>query len=642
MDAIVLDGDQRSALAVTRSLGQRGIRVTVGAETIPSLASRSRFCAGSFEYPSPGRSPDGFFGAVLERARKLPGAVLFPVTDVTMSEILSRKDEFGDGVAIPFDDFRKYRLVSDKGKLVSLCRTLGLPVPRTVLSTDCSDREDLIESAKAVGFPMVVKPSLSRIRTEAGWTSAGVRYARDEGELRGILSGDPFSQFPFIIQERIQGPGVGVFFLMRNGRALARFAHRRIREKPPSGGVSVLCESITPPAGALDAAARLLGELRWNGVAMVEFKIDERGEVPLILEVNARFWGSLQLAVSAGVDFPYLLFRMAKGEWIEEMTRYRTGLKLRWELGDLDHLWIRLARRPSALSLPLRHPTRRAVLRCFVSDFFSRSVKNEVFRVRDPKPFFHELGQYTRRAVASGGRRSGASPAGPDGGPEPIVRERPAPGAAVKKVLKTLYWKAQEPFVSNPPLPPLPRSFLFVCKGNICRSPFAEGMAKRYDFEMRRITFLSAGIAADESADCPREAIVTAGKYGVDLSRHRPRKVDAGMMASHDMIIAMEAWQFRFLRSRFPEHGQKVFLLPLFARDGTEQVDARHGLNIQDPYGRGPEAFSRCFGRIATCLDELFSKVLPQGDVRREWGPDNVTVPTRRCGRLEGGREEGA
>jgi predicted ATP-grasp superfamily ATP-dependent carboligase len=399
MEVIVLDGNQRPALAIVRSLGSRGIRVTVGAETSPSLASRSRFCAGSFAYPSPYEDPAGFLQAVLDRTRTFRRAILIPVTDVTLGEILGRREEFAEGIAIPFEDFGKFRLVSDKVRLTASCRKMEIPVPLTFSSEDFRDAEALIHTARSAGFPLVVKPAVSRIRTDGGWVDAAVRYARTEEELRAVLATDQFARGAFLVQERVRGPGVGIFLLMKDGTVMARFAHRRIREKPPSGGVSVLCESIEPPAAALNAATRLLGEVRWNGVAMAEFKIDERDGVPKMLEVNARFWGSLQLAVSSGVDFPFLLVRMARGEEVCGPVDYRVGLKVRWELGDLDHLWLRLFRDGSRLSLPSRSPSRPAVLASFVADSLRPSVRNEVFRFRDAGPFLHELGRYVRDAV---------------------------------------------------------------------------------------------------------------------------------------------------------------------------------------------------------------------------------------------------
>jgi predicted ATP-grasp superfamily ATP-dependent carboligase len=272
-----------------------------------------------------------------------------------------------------------------------------VPIPTTFLSTDYDSQESLIETIKISGFPVVVKPGYSKIRTGKGWIGAGVHYAIDERSLRGIFSRDIFKQFPFLVQKRVEGPGVGIFLLMKNGEVIAKFAHRRIREKPPSGGVSVLCESIEPPKEAMLTAVKILSKLSWTGVAMVEFKIDRERNIAKLLEVNARFWGSLQLAISAGVDFPYLLLRLASGEYIVEPTNYTVGLKSRWELGDLDHLFIRLFRRQSTLNLPKICPTRLKIVEEFLFDFFRSEVKNEVFQGHDMKPFFNEVNRYFKQ-----------------------------------------------------------------------------------------------------------------------------------------------------------------------------------------------------------------------------------------------------
>jgi predicted ATP-grasp superfamily ATP-dependent carboligase len=183
---------------------------------------------------------------------------------------------------------------------------------------------------------------------------------------------------------------------MKGGKVIAKFSHKRIREKPPSGGVSVLSESIEPPVEAMNSAVKILEKLQWTGVAMVEFKIDRGKNVAMLLEVNARFWGSLQLAVSSGVDFPYLLFRLANGENIEDHSGYTVGLRSRWELGDLDHLMIRLFKKSSKLNLLLDYPSRAALFKNFMFDFIRPSVKNEIFQYGDAKPFFHELRGYIK------------------------------------------------------------------------------------------------------------------------------------------------------------------------------------------------------------------------------------------------------
>jgi predicted ATP-grasp superfamily ATP-dependent carboligase len=127
------------------------------------------------------------------------------------------------------------------------------------------------------------------------------------------------------------------------GKPVAFFAHKRLREKPPSGGVSVLSESVEVPPNLYDMGRRILDHVQWHGVAMVEFKVADDG-TPYLMEVNARFWGSLQLAIDAGVDFPWLLYQLAQAKTLKEMQSYTVGVRNRWLLGDLLHLFLVLKR----------------------------------------------------------------------------------------------------------------------------------------------------------------------------------------------------------------------------------------------------------------------------------------------------------
>jgi predicted ATP-grasp superfamily ATP-dependent carboligase len=199
-----------------------------------------------------------------------------------------------------------------------------------------------------------VKPARSRVLTPDGWLGTSVHYAHDESDLwRLYAEHDYLAGYPSLIQERIVGPGTGLFVLFEHGTLLTAFCHERLREKPPSGGVSVLCESVPVPTELTDDAVRLLGPLRWHGVAMLEYKRDLRTRDRFLIEVNGRFWGSLQLAVDAGVDFPYLGFQLALGRRPDVPATFRTGVQNRWLLGDLDNLLSRIfnrtpGRRPRA------------------------------------------------------------------------------------------------------------------------------------------------------------------------------------------------------------------------------------------------------------------------------------------------------
>ena len=396
MNAIVLDGEQRAALAVTRSLGRKGVKVAVGSEKRPSLSSCSRYCAKSFIYPSPYIDPSGFLQSLIGFAKSCGDAVLFPITDVTLTEILLNKGTLPENLRVPFDSYDKYIQLTDKMNLFRMARELDVHVPSTILSTDYEDPEIRLRNILKFGFPVVIKSCVSKIRTDSGWMDSKVNYANSEESLRKILADDIYLKYPFLVQKRIHGPGIGIFLLMKEGEVVAKFAHRRIREKPPSGGVSVVSESIIPPEDVVESAVRILANVGWTGVAMVEFKVDLEEKIAKLLEVNARFWGSLQLSISSGVDFPYMLFRMAQGERIINSGEYKVGLRSRWELGDLDHLLIRLLKDPKTSNLPLNQPKRLSVLKEYFRDFFQPSVKNEVFQSNDVRPFFHELKNYVQ------------------------------------------------------------------------------------------------------------------------------------------------------------------------------------------------------------------------------------------------------
>src|SRR5439155_25305958 len=231
-----------------------------------------------------------------------------------------------------------------------------------------------------------------------------VRYVRTASELHEAFRAVGEVVPCPLVQEHIPGDGRGIFVLMNRGRLRAAFARRRIREKPPSGGVSVLSESVGLDSQLLEYSERILEALKWHGVAMVEFKRDSRDGVSKLLEINGRFWGSLQLAVDAGVDFPYLLYRLAIDGDIEPVFTYQVGVRLRWWLGDLDWLLLRLRDGGSA--------TRRLQA---IPEFLrptGRMARAEVFRRDDPAPALSELSQYLQAVLRSAVARLGRHPEG--------------------------------------------------------------------------------------------------------------------------------------------------------------------------------------------------------------------------------------
>lgn len=382
---LILDGCNRSALAATRSLGRKGVKVVVADETPSTLASGSRYCLEDFTYPSPNRYPEAFINVLKQEADKRQIKVMMPMTEITTSVILKERAKF-NGLIIPFAPFEAFDQLTNKWWLLELARDLGISVPRTHF---VHKPDELNALRGQIDFPAVLKPFRSRICCGPRWLETAVRYAGSFEEIERMVAQFEFlNQHPFMIQECVRGQGEGVFTLYNQGQAVVFFGHRRLRENPPSGGVSVLSESIVPNPKAQEAARKLLDFIRWHGVAMVEFKVAEDG-TPYLMEVNARFWGSLQLAIDAGVDFPWLLYQLATGQPVDPIGGYKLGVKNRWLLGDAAHLYKSLIR---GKDLDMPHGQKWRTLLDFVN-FFDRETRYEVNRWDDPLPFVAELKQ---------------------------------------------------------------------------------------------------------------------------------------------------------------------------------------------------------------------------------------------------------
>jgi predicted ATP-grasp superfamily ATP-dependent carboligase len=380
---LVTDGEARSALATVRSLGRSGHTVTVTARRLPVLAAASRFAGHAVVLPSAFQETEAFLDGLSRVIRDQGIEVLIPTTDASMRAIL-RAEAGRLGQAILAGPERSaYDALADKGALLPRAAALGLSIPRSI---EAATPADLRQAAEELGYPCVLKPHRSVVRVGEKQLSFAIRYA---GAPEDLVDAYPVEAFPVLVQEKIVGPGEGVFVLMEQGQRIAAFAHRRLREKPPSGGVSVYRESIALPADLLTRCDSMLAEVQWHGPAMIEFKRSTRTGQAYLMELNGRLWGSLQLAIDAGVDFPALMVESALGHPVTPVESYRLGVRSRWEWGDVDHLIARLIHSRRTLWLGPDAPGLPRVLWDFLH-FFRRGDRLEVFERDDPGPFWRE------------------------------------------------------------------------------------------------------------------------------------------------------------------------------------------------------------------------------------------------------------
>ncbi len=407
MRVFVTDGDSRAALAVTRSLGAAGHEVFVGERFTPCLAHASRHCARAIVYPNPVVDSAAFVDGIDALVTTHRIDVLLPVADIPTLLLTAQRARFDGRCAVPFAAAEAIDRAANKVDMLTTAESLGVPVPRSVIVHSLDQAE-----AGTFEYPMVIKPGRSRVRTSAGWASSGVSYAADRNDLLRDLRARPSHDFPLLLQERIVGPGLGVFACYDHGRPVALFSHRRLRERPPWGGVSVLSESVPMDPVARDAATTLLDALQWHGVAMVEFKRDLRDGLPRLMEINGRFWGSLQLAVDAGVDFPALLVRTVSHPGSVTAPAYRAGVRSRWLWGDVDSLLIDLFGRRSAATTG--RPSRLRSILAFL-EFWGRDLYYENPQWNDLGPWRYETVEWlkqlrSRRAKADTAKAGAITP----------------------------------------------------------------------------------------------------------------------------------------------------------------------------------------------------------------------------------------
>ena len=389
---LVTDARRGSAVAFIRSLGRRGDHVVAADATTPSAGMRSRFARGHVRYPAPALDPEATGDALVRAAHDHRIELIVPITDEIILALRDRLDELPAGCQVAIPDSVAAAAVNDKRATMDLAASLGIPVPESI---PAASGEAIRAAADRLGYPVVIKPLTSRLRGDTGGVRQfAVTYALDPAGLERSLAG--LDGVGVLVQRYWPGEGQGVELLLDHGRPVAAFQHRRLREVPVSGGASSLRESMPLDSALFEHAARLLGPLAFHGLAMVEFRVGPKG--PALMEINGRVWGSIPLAVAAGMDFPARLVDLytrdrsldgqAPGTAAAVATEYTIGVRAR-NL-ELDLVWIGSVLRGPRRSSIAPWPPRRAAFGA-ISDLVDPAIHDDILAWDDPAPGAAEL-----------------------------------------------------------------------------------------------------------------------------------------------------------------------------------------------------------------------------------------------------------
>jgi predicted ATP-grasp superfamily ATP-dependent carboligase len=400
-DALVLDARLRQSLVAVRSLGLRGMRVAaLELENDSESSNRvttfsSRWCREKFVSPRYEQGTQPFLAHLERVLDQTSPRVLITSSDGTVAVIRQHRKQLERRINIALAKEPALAIAIDKKQTLEIAESLGIGVPRGVI---VSSVHEVPTALHEVGLPAVVKPNESwlwgqqqgaRLICKLVTTPEEARLAVEE--LTGPGGTTLFQQF-------LPGKREAVSFLYAHGEMYARFAQWAKRTQPPLGGTSVLRQSIAIPEDIGDLAEQLVRAIELEGYSEVEFRRDDAGK-PYLMEINPRLSASVEVAVRAGVDFPYLLYQWANGDRIDHIKSYRVGGWMRYLEGDL----ITTIQSVTQRGRPGVTPPARAILD-FIGSFF-KPMGYDYVDWRDPLPAFAaaaDFGSYILRTFKKG------------------------------------------------------------------------------------------------------------------------------------------------------------------------------------------------------------------------------------------------
>lgn len=368
MSVIVTNAKNRISYAIVKSLGEKGIPV-IAADFVPlSMSFASRYSKGFFIYPSPFRDPIGFIDSIIDHLRQSKADVLMPVFEETFL-IAKHRDRLLRHVNIVVPTYEQILTAHNKDVWARLAGELGIPVPRSFSAIDL--RKSGL-SLDEITFPVLIKP-------KQGGGAWGIVQANSKDELRSLLEEDTCNGFAwerFIVQQTIAGQSLCIAMLFNRGALRGHVVYRQLRDFPVSGGQATLRVSVRNDE-IVDHFTRLLQHLQWHGICQADFLVEDGSGTPYLIDINPRFWGSLMQGIASGVDFPYLVYKIALDGDVETVPDYRSGVMTRWIWGDLR-----------AFPGSFRSAADRIG---FLKEFlrlFGEPVLYDDFSLKDPLPFF--------------------------------------------------------------------------------------------------------------------------------------------------------------------------------------------------------------------------------------------------------------
>ncbi|MBM7661628.1 putative ATP-grasp superfamily ATP-dependent carboligase [Bacillus mesophilus] len=385
---LFLDANKRYTLSMIRSIGKhKKYHILLAGESRLDLCRFSTFSEGFFLYTSPENSHQLFIESLRNIIDDTKPDFIFPSNDATLFSIYHSS---------LYEEIQHQLIAPDKFAYLQTLNKEQMNHLATLCNVKVIDQVGLQDDLQ---FPIVVKPRQSRFLVGDSMFYGFRKFVSNQEELQNALI--EISQYDHqpLLQSKIDGKGFGIFAAAKDGQIFSSFAHERVREYPADGGVSTLRRSIHVHPELLASSVKIIKELNWTGILMVEFKGHSEGDA-YFMEVNGRPWGSMDLAVNSGVDFPFMMVDLFINKLnIDELKskynkEYQINHHSKWIVGELKHMvFLLLDKQPlkkkviELVSMIINHP---------------KIVSYDTFSWKDPFPFIFEVLNLFKTGIVKG------------------------------------------------------------------------------------------------------------------------------------------------------------------------------------------------------------------------------------------------
>lgn len=501
---LILGDDNRSFLASVRSLGRLGLEVHAAPEDWSSAVLSSRYIAKKITLPPHDLSPETWLDA-LERvhAREKYDFIL-PCNEKGILPLVRNADRFSDTV-LGIVNEHAFDVFFDKVETRACANSVGVPVAAGRVFNPEEGAADIISE---FGLPVAIKPSRSFV-DENLFSRRSVRLAHTPEALCHAL--DAMDDWKtYFVEAMFPGSGAGVSVLAKDGEILQAFQHQRVHE-PETGGGSSYRKSVPLDPGMAGDVEKLAKATNLTGLSMFEFRHNAETGERILLEVNARLWGSVPLAIASGIDFPALYYKMVVEGEVAPRIDYKTPVYARNLANDLSSLTERAV---TAATGPRLSRLKDLSVSTFSYWRYLFGIdKSDTWASDDPRPHRSDLKAFRRDLVR---RFYGKIP----------FLARKESRAALANVEGDLRALPEKPTIA------------VLCRGNICRSPFAAKLLEKKAKALKiPMTVVQGGTLPHSGRKSPKFAIEASRTFGIALSRHRSQHVSELAMAQVDLIL---------------------------------------------------------------------------------------------------------